>query len=118
MSDIENLTFEKPKNLLDYYFVKIYKDNRFLGYVKSYRKHRNGRYRFERTNNLNNALKYISKLEGDRIELKLSKLKDKLRYNDSYSFANGKITEQEIRLSKLHTLKNIKMKTKILKTKI
>ena len=104
-------------NLLNCYVIKTYKENKFIGFVKSYRKHRNGKYRFERTKNTNLAIKFISNHECRRLQLKLSVLKDPLRYNNSYSFTNEKITDQDIRLSKLTTLNSKKIKSGIFKNK-
>jgi len=37
------------------YVIKIYYDGKFIGYVKNYRRHRNDKYRFNKTKNIKTA---------------------------------------------------------------
>jgi hypothetical protein len=90
-----------PKiEFIKFYIIRIYKKDKFIGFVKSWRKHRNGKYRFEKTKNIDFAIKTISRHESQRLEIRLSELKDHI-YSNSYLFVSEKITEQDIRLSKL-----------------
>jgi hypothetical protein len=100
---------------LSRYIVKIYRDDIFLGYVKSYRKYINGKYRFEKTKNIFNALSYISIVECNSLKNKLTLRRDMLIYNNSYYFKVDIITEQEIRKSKIKILDKIKIRKGVFK---
>ena len=99
-----------------YFFtVNVYHDDKgFIGYVKSYRKHRNGKYHFTKTKNIAEALKYSNIELTTNIQLKLTESREKLLYNDSLSVI---LTDQEIRKSKLMILKNITPKYGLFKMK-
>ena len=97
------------------YIVKIYHNNEFIGYIKSYRKFRNSKYRFVRTIKINDAMQFPYKANTDMIVWKLSKLKDTLYYNDLYTFETGELTDQEIRKSKLEFLGIVKIREGIFK---
>ena len=58
--------------ILHNYIVKIYKSDKFVGYVKSYRTLRTGLYSFERTKNINEALKNSTSMECARVSVKLA----------------------------------------------
>ena len=103
-------------NKVNMYVVKVYKNDKFVGYVKSYRKLRTDLYSFERTKNINESIKYLSIIESCRLKIKLTNKRDKLRYVNYY-FDNVIISEQEIRLSKLNILKTKKIKTGLFKNK-
>ena len=67
----------------DNYVLKIHRDNKgFVGYIKSYRKHRNGKYRFERTKNINKAIHYTSIIECNHVKVKLTINRDILIYDN------------------------------------
>jgi len=105
----------------DVYIINIYhEDKGFIGYIKSYRKHRNGKYRFTKTKNIAKALKYSHFGSAINVQIKLNQLesKDKLYYNNSYFFIDAKLTEQEIRKSKLNVLKSVKIREGLFKKKI
>lgn len=102
---------------LKYYLVKVYKDTKFVGYIKSYRTLRTGLYCFEKTKNIDLALRYLSLSESDRVKNKLTNKRDMLRYSVSYIFESVIITPQEIRFSKLSVLKTKKIKNGLFKNK-
>lgn len=98
--------------------IKIYHDDKFVGYIKSYRKHRNGKYRFEKTNNVNECLRFIYIGETTRATDKLNSLLDLIYYyKETYNFKNFELTDQEIRNSKLRILNVIKIKEGIFKNR-
>ena len=99
------------------YIIKIYRDNIFIGYVRSYRKRRNGKYRFEKTKNISLALEYTNSTGlADNVTMKLnSSMIDKLYYKGSYCFKVSKITDKEIRKSKLNILEKVKIREGIFK---
>ena len=87
------------------YVIKIYYDGKFIGYVKNYRRHRNDKYRFNKTKNIKTA-SYFTFVE--QIENNLNNKRDMLYYNEKFSFKGAKVTKQEIRNSKIHLLNVIK----------
>ena len=97
------------------YIVKIYHDNKFIGYIKSYRKCRNSKYRFVRTIKINDAMQFPYKANTDMIKWKLTNLKDPLYYNNLYTFETGELTDQEIRKSKLEFLGIVKIREGLFK---
>jgi len=103
------------------YAVKIYKNDVFIGFVKSIRKHRNGFIRFVKTRNVETANTFSHKSYGYSyalsLELCLTTNIDKLMYRDNYKFLATEITKKDIRSSKLSVLKYKKIKTGILKNK-
>lgn len=104
--------------LLDNFVVKIYRDDVFIGFVRSYRKHRNGLYLFEKTKNLNNALIFNDLISSLYCETHLKDELDKIYYfNKNNYFKTIKIDSQDIRLSNLNILRNRKIKLGILKNK-
>jgi hypothetical protein len=102
--------------IIDCYILKIYKNCEFLGYVMSYRKNRNGFYRLNKTKNLEKAIQFSNLPRASIAANSLNILKDTLYY-DSYFFKVSKITDKEIRKSKLNVLSYIKVKEGILKNK-
>ena len=101
----------------DNHVIKIYKADKFIGYVKLYRILRTGLYCFEKTKNVDDAMTYLSSTQCDNLKNKLSTKRDMLRYGVSYKFENIIVTAQEIRLSKLNVLKTKKIKTGLFKNK-
>lgn len=91
--------------ITDKYVIKIYKNDVFAGYVKSNRLSRNGEYRFTRTKNINECISTESYFTILGVFNKVSILGDKI-YNRNCEFRILKITEQEMRNSKLSVLKN------------
>ena len=55
------------------YLISIYYNNKFIGYVKDFRLHRNNLYRFNKTKNINKAIDY-----NDSLFFKLNNLRDLL----------------------------------------
>lgn len=93
-------------SLLNKYGVKIYRDDIFIGFVRKYRKHRNGFYRFEKTNDLNKALIFNDNISPVHCEYTLTNNIDKFYYfNKNYYFRVEKINNQDIRFSKLSILR-------------
>lgn len=108
----------KRKNEDKKYIIKIYRNDVFIGYLKSYRKHRNNKYRFEKTLNINDCMRFFSNNETDKILNKLKNLLDLVLYfKDNFSFKTSELTEQEIRNSKLRVLNVLKIKEGIFKNK-
>jgi hypothetical protein len=95
------------------YVLRVYHKDEFVGYIKNYRKHRNSKYRFNKTRNINKALTLIYKYTWKEIQYKLEELGDKLIYGNNFSFLITEITDQEIRKSKLHLLSIIKNNKKV-----
>jgi hypothetical protein len=89
---------------LGYYVLRIYRNDKFIGYVKTYRKQRNAKYRFEKTRNINNACQIFLKVNCEHARDNLTFLRDKIYDNEVYRFEVVKTTEQELRKSKLHLL--------------
>lgn len=101
------------------YIIKIYLDDKFIGYLKSYRKHRNARYRFERSLNVEKAIKFSPEAVCKMTILKLVYSLDTLKYcNTNYDFQCAELTNQEIRCSKLKHLNSVKIREGIFKNKI
>lgn len=97
------------------FVIKIYKADVFVGYVLNYRKGRNG-YDFKRSKYIHKAIKYIQKIECDRVKFKLTTLGN--IFNKDYYFEVIQVTDQEIRFSKLQVLKTKKIKVGLFKNKI
>lgn len=98
------------------YVLRVYLEDKFVGYVKTYRLHRNYKYRFEKTKNISNAWLTNNKIVCDQAKDKLTLFGDNL-YNN-FKFEITKVTEQELRKSKLYLLgvvKNYKEKKGIFK---
>ena len=102
--------------ITDCYILKISKNCEFLGYVSSYRKNRNGLYRFNKTKNLEKAIQFLNVNRAFITANNLNILKDKIYYS-SFFFEVSKITDKEVRKSKLNVLRYIKVKEGILKNK-
>ena len=103
------------------YNIKVYNDDLFVGYIKSYRKF-NNLYRFEITKNFYKSLQYkyesdinktIDKLTNSRD--KLTNSRDKLLEIGNYTFKLSLLTDKEIRKSKLNILKIVKIRKGIFK---
>jgi len=105
-------------NDVDIYIICVYLNDAFVGYVKSWRFHRNKKYRFDKTKNVNNASKFGTKSGGDRAANKLNNLLDELIYNKKFNFKCVELTNQELRRSKLSFLNIVKIREGIFKTKI
>lgn len=101
--------------LTDLFVINVYYEGEFLGYVKDYRII-NSKYRFNRTKNLNIAQKFKIKSLCNKAEEKLNNNLD-IYYSKLYTFKSVQINEQEIRRSKLNTLKFSNVKIGILKNK-
>lgn len=100
------------------YVIKIYANDKFLGYLKNYRLHRNAKYRFERTLNVDKAIKFSPESVCKFIIIKIKYSLDNLRYcNMNYDFKCSELTNQEIRNSKLRHLNVVKIKQGIFKNK-
>ena len=100
------------------YIVKIYLDDKFVGYLKSYRLHRSAKYRFEKTLNVGKAIKFSPEDVCKRAVFKLENYLDKLRYcNSNYHFDSSELTNQELRSSKLRRLNVVVIKEGIFKNK-
>jgi len=97
------------------FVIKIYHNDIFIGYLKKYRKCRNDKYRFERSVNVNDSLQFSYKGHTDLIKYKLTNLKDPIYYNDSYTFKESELTDQEMRKSKLEFLNVVKIRYGIFK---
>lgn len=97
------------------YVISVYKNNDFIGYIKSVRKHRNEKYRFEKTKDIDSALKYRDHFIclGKTIQLK----EDGDNIYNNYVFVVTTITSQEIRKSKLNVLEHKEIKTGLFKIK-
>ena len=97
--------------------ILVYLNDDFVGYVKDYRIYRNKKYRFNKTRNINKAIKFIFKDKCETACNNLNNLRD-TTYTKSYSFKCGQVTNQEIRRSKLSVLKIVKIREGIFKNKI
>jgi len=82
------------------------------------RYHRNRRFRFDRTKNINNATKFSLKYNCESATFKLNNLRDDLIYNKKTSFRCVELTNQELRRSKLSFLNIVKIREGIFKNKI
>ena len=92
----------------DEYILKVYHDNIFLGYIKRYKKYRDGRIRFYITKKIESALYHLTIVDCDRLKFILEVFKDTTRYDDNYNFEVFKINNQEIRKLKLTKIENRK----------
>jgi len=99
------------------YIICVYIDDTFVGYVKNWRFHRNKKYRFDKTKNVNNASKFGTKGGCDGATNKLNNLRDDI-YNKKFSFKCSELTNQELRRSKLNFLNIVKIREGIFKKKI
>lgn len=97
------------------YLIKIKYKNKFVGYIKNYRLHRNYKYRFNKTKNIDKAMYFDMRVCSNILD-KLQTRIDNLYYND-YSFEIYSISKKDIRKSKLQILKNKKIKNGVLKNK-
>ena len=102
------------QNIPVLYNIKVYIDNLFVGYVKSYRKYSSG-YRFEITKNVQKSLLYKWEVESNRTIDKLTNNIDKLFKIGIYTFDSLIVTNQVIRKSKLDILKRVKIRKGIFK---
>jgi len=98
------------------YVISVYLNEDFVGYIKDYRIHRNKKYRFNKTKNINIASKFIFKYKCENACDNLNNLRDDTY--KSYNFKCGEITNQEVRKSKLNVLKIVKIREGIFKNKI
>lgn len=106
----------KNININKKHIIKIYRNDIFIGYLKSYRKHRNGKYRFEKTLNVNDCMRFLHISEIENVLNKLTTLLDLVLYfKDIFNFKKSELTEQEIRNSKLCVLNVIKIREGIFK---
>lgn len=99
------------------YIVIVYLNGDFVGYVKEYRLHRNKKYRFDKTKNINKALKFVATNIAEKATDQLNNFRDDI-YNNFYTFKHSEITNQELRRSKLSVLKIVKIREGIFKNKI
>jgi len=97
------------------YVLRVYRNDKFIGYIKTYRKFSNAKYRFEKTKNINEAIKFVAEHSCNILRIKLSEFIDKLIFDDSYTFKSHKITDKEIRKSKLYLLNTIVIREGIFK---
>jgi hypothetical protein len=83
--------------------ISVYKNGIFIGYIQKYRLQRNGCYRFEKTKDVRNAIKYKTDSFGliKYIISNLASNLDTFYYNDSFEFKLKILNEQEIRKAKL-----------------
>jgi len=96
------------------YNIKIYNNDLFVGYVKSYRKYDSG-YRFYITKNIQKSLQYKSESLILRAIDSLTNNRDKLLEIGIYTFKSSNVTNQDIRMSKLNILKRVKIRKGIFK---
>lgn len=105
----------KPIKLNDF-VIRIYKDDIFIGYLKDWRLHRNKKYRFNKTKNINNAIRYCSDIvQNSEGVMRIVKDLDFLHHGGSIKLKCVKVTEQELRKSKLYYLSVIKVREGIFK---
>ena len=96
------------------YNIKVYNDDLFVGYIKSYRKF-NNLYRFEITKNFYKSLQYKYESDINKTIDKLTNSRDKLLEIGNYTFKLSLLTDKEIRKSKLNILKIVKIRKGIFK---
>lgn len=97
------------------YLIKIKYKDKFVGYIKNYRLHRNCKYRFNKTKNIKKSMFFDMRVCSnilDKLQTKIDNL-----YYKNYSFEIYSISKKDIRKSKLQILKNKKIKNGILKNK-
>jgi hypothetical protein len=88
------------------YVIRVYTNDNFSGYLKDYRLHRNRKYRFNKTKNINNVLKLPAPIFCQEVIDYIIDNIDKL-HHINIRLECVKVTEQELRKSKLYLLNTI-----------
>jgi hypothetical protein len=89
------------------FVVRVYINDKFSGYLKEYRLHRNKKYRFNKTKNINNAIKFLNPIHCGEVIDRIIDTIDKLHHINKVELKCIRVTEQELRKSKLYLLNTI-----------